>query len=334
MDREFLSGAARRVEAMRGRRLLVLGDAMLDRYIWGQASRVSPEAPVLVVEAERETERLGGAANVASNACALGAESLLVGAVGADPSAEILKGALDRAGVSSAHLLVRASVPTILKTRIVAHQQQVLRVDHERKMDLGPDEEERVIAGVLPLLDKTDAVVISDYGKGMITAGLLARLLPEMERRGLPVCVDPKERHVALYRGVSTLTPNTLEAGEVVGTRIRDAEDLDRVAAEILSLTAARSVLITRGKEGMSLFEPGGKVTHLPTVAREVYDVTGAGDTVVACFALTLAAGGSLLEAAFVANHAAGLVIREVGTAVPRLDDLIASIKGHADVRA
>lgn len=327
MDMESMLSAAGRVKAMRGSRMLVLGDLMLDRYVWGQASRVSPEAPVLVVEAESETERLGGAANVAWNARALGAETILVGAVGADANAARLRDALSSVGVSPEHLLERAGVPTILKTRIVAHQQQVLRLDQEKRMDLDSAEAARLIDSTLPLLDRVQGVVISDYGKGVITAEVLAALLPEINRRGLPVCVDPKERHVALYRGVSTLTPNTAEAGEVVGTRIRDEASLHRVAGEILKITGARSVLITRGKEGMSLFEPGGSVTHLPAVAREVYDVTGAGDTVVACFALTLAVGGTLLEAALVANHAAGLVIREVGTAVPRVPELIASLE-------
>ncbi len=326
IDTEVLRSAARRVEAMRGARLLVLGDLMLDRYVWGQASRVSPEAPVLVVEAESETERLGGAANVAWNARALGAETILVGAVGRDANAGRVRDALSGVGVSPEHLLEREGVPTILKTRIVAHQQQVLRLDQEKRLDLDSGEAARLIDATLPLLDRVQGVVISDYGKGVITAEVLAALLPEMNRRSLPVCVDPKERHVALYRGVSTLTPNTGEAGEVVGIRIRDEAGLYRVAEEILKITAARSVLITRGKEGMSLFEPGGAVTHLATVAREVYDVTGAGDTVVACFALALAVGGTLLEAALVSNHAAGLVIREVGTAVPRPTELVASL--------
>ncbi|HVP39263.1 MAG TPA: D-glycero-beta-D-manno-heptose-7-phosphate kinase [Candidatus Saccharimonadales bacterium] len=329
-DSKLLRRAASRVRDFRHCRLLVLGDVMLDRYVWGQASRVSPEAPVLVVEAERETDRLGGAANVAWNVRAMGAECHLVGAVGQDARAAELGAALARVGVDPSGLLGRPGVPTTLKTRIVAHQQQVLRLDQEKRLDLEPAEAAQLIETARALLDRVQGVVVSDYGKGVVTAQVLEALLPEMRSRGLPVCVDPKERHVSLYRGVSTLTPNTSEAGEVVGTRVRDEDSLLRVGWAIQRLTEARSVLITRGKDGMALFEPPATVTHLPAVAREVYDVTGAGDTVVAMFGLTLCAGGSFLEAAVVANHAAAQVIREVGTAVPTPDELVASLEEHS----
>jgi D-glycero-beta-D-manno-heptose-7-phosphate kinase len=328
-DSKLLARCVDRVNGFPACRLLVLGDVMLDRYVWGQASRVSPEAPVLVVEAERETDRLGGAANVAWNVRALGAECFLVGAVGDDPRAGELKAALARVGVDGQGLLARPQVPTTLKTRIVAHQQQVLRLDQERRLDLDPAEAARLIDTVRGVLDRVQGVVLSDYGKGVITAEVLEALLPLFHQRGIPVCVDPKERHVALYRQVSTLTPNTAEAGGVVGTRVRDEETLHQVGWEIQRITGARSVLITRGRDGMSLFEPPSKVTHLPAVARQVYDVTGAGDTVVALFGLTLCAGGDFLEAATVANHAAGLVIRQVGTAVADAGELVASLREH-----
>lgn len=328
-EKQILRRAAARVGEFPRCRVLVLGDVMLDRYVWGQASRVSPEAPVLVVEADRESDRLGGAANVAWNVRALGAECALVGAVGDDGRAAELRAALARAGVDAAHLVVRPQVPTTLKTRIVAHQQQVLRLDQERRLDLDSREAARLIDGIRPLLERAQGVVLSDYGKGVVTAEVLEGLLPLIRERGLPVCVDPKERHVRLYQGVSTLTPNTAEAGEVAGVRVHDPESLLRAGWEIQRVTGARSVLVTRGKDGMSLFEPPSKVTHLPAVAREVYDVTGAGDTVVATFTLTLCAGGDFLEAALVSNHAAGLVIREVGTAVPDPAALAASLEDH-----
>ncbi|HUK62874.1 MAG TPA: PfkB family carbohydrate kinase, partial [Dongiaceae bacterium] len=198
--------------------------------------------------------------------------------------------------------------------------------DQERRLDLDAGEVGRLVDRLKALLDRAQGMVISDYGKGVITAELLAAVLPEAHRRGVPVCVDPKERHVRLYQGVSTLTPNTLEAGEVVDTRIRSEEDLFRVAKDILALTAAKSVLITRGRDGMSLFEPDGTHTHLPTVAREVYDVTGAGDTVVSVVALALASGGDLVSACRLANHAAGIVIREIGTATCSPAQLLADL--------
>ena len=318
---------AERVRSFRGRRVVVVGDVILDRYLWGRATRVSPEAPVLVVDVEREERRLGGAANVAHNVYALGATPVLVGVVGEDAAAIDLERMLAERGVEPGPGLVRDGARrTTLKTRIIAHQQQVLRADEETREPLSDAVREDVWAGVSAALDRADAVLISDYGKGVITAELLARLLPELTRRRVPSAVDPREEHFFRYRGVSVITPNAAEASEASGKRFRTEADLVETGFALRERLEAGAVLITRGEEGMSLFTAEGH-THFPTRARKVYDVTGAGDTVVATIATALAAKATLPEACVLANHAAGLVVAQLGTAAASDAELIASLE-------
>jgi D-beta-D-heptose 7-phosphate kinase/D-beta-D-heptose 1-phosphate adenosyltransferase len=315
------------VAKFRGRRVAVLGDVMVDRYLWGRVERISPEAPVPVVEIERESDSLGGAGNVAANLSALGAVPGLVAVVGDDDAAQRLRRQLAERGVSDAALVVDAARPTTVKTRIIAHSQQVVRADREARGDVNGPLLDRLGGAIDRVLADAEALVVSDYGKGVVHPGSLERALTQAAKHGIPVCVDPKESHIDSYRGVTVLTPNQLEAGYVQGRRVIDEESLLDVGWGLQKRLDAQAVLVTRGPGGMSLFERGGRHTHLPTVAREVYDVTGAGDTVVGVVALALAAGADLVTACVLANHAAGIVIREVGTATCTPDQLLASLE-------
>ena len=316
------------VSRFAGRRLAVLGDCMLDRYLWGRVDRISPEAPVPVVEIERESTTLGGAGNVAANLAALGASPVVLGIVGADAAGRELRQALATRGVVTDGVIEDPSRPTTVKTRIVAHAQQVVRADRESRADIDGDVLERLLDALAHVLTACEGLVISDYGKGVVNPRTLAAALGAARAGNIPVSVDPKESHIEAYRGVSILTPNQHEAGWAQGLRVRDESTLMEVGWGLQRRLDVAAVLITRGAEGMSLFERGGRYTHLPTVAREVYDVTGAGDTVVSVVALALAAGANYPEACLLANHAAGLVIREVGTATCSPEALLASLNG------
>ena len=316
------------VSRFAGRRIAVLGDCMLDRYLWGRVDRISPEAPVPVVEVERESLALGGAGNVAHNLRALGAVPVLLAAAGADEDGALLCRALAERGVDPGRIVSDASRPTTVKTRIIAQSQQVVRADRESRADLEGEALAQLEAAIADELPGCEALVVSDYGKGVVTPATLGAALGLARQRGIPVGVDPKESHIDAYRGVGILTPNQHEAGYVQGRRVVDEASLLEVGWGLQKRLDAAAVLVTRGAEGMSLFERGGRYTYLPTLAREVYDVTGAGDTVVSVVALALAAGADYPSACALANHAAGLVIREVGTAACTPLELIASLDG------
>ena len=320
----------RLVDAFRGKRVLVLGVLMLDRYLWGRVERISPEAPVPVVDVERETFSLGGAANVAHNLAALGAEPLLLGVVGDDATGARLRAELARAGVRDEHLVADLERRTTVKTRIIAHQQQVVRADEEDTEAVAGALLRRLTDAVERLVPEADAVIVSDYGKGVIEPGLLQPAISLARAHRLSVSVDPKEKHFPSYQGATVITPNQLEAGQAFGRRITDEASLFAAGWGLREQLDLDCVLITRGPDGMSLFERGGRHTHLPTVAREVYDVTGAGDTVVSVFALALAARADFVTAARLANHAAGQVIRHAGTAVCPPEVLKASLADTA----
>ena len=309
-----------------GRRILVLGDLMLDEFIWGRVRRISPEAPVPVVEVERQTLVLGGAGNVAANLVALGARAVPLGVVGEDVSAERMRAAFADIGVASDGLVVDAARATTLKTRIIAHNQQVVRADRESRAPISSVIEEAIVARFAEALDSADAAVVSDYRKGLLTPRVLAETLEAARRRNVPVCLDPKLRSFAGYQPVTVITPNHQEAAEAAGLEIEDEASLIEAGRRLLDAIDCRAVLITRGEEGMALFTDGGEVTRIPTVAREVYDVTGAGDTVIATLALALAAGATFAEAAILANHAAGVVVGKVGTATVTRDELLATV--------
>ncbi|MBM3319145.1 MAG: D-glycero-beta-D-manno-heptose-7-phosphate kinase [Candidatus Eisenbacteria bacterium] len=312
----------------RSLRVLVAGDLMLDRYVFGEVSRISPEAPVPVVRVVREEERLGGAANVARNLLALGAEPMLCGVIGDDADGEALLDLLGAAGMSTG-LVVRApGRPTTRKVRILANQQQVVRVDHEREDPLDAETEERIGDLLSEAVLSADGLVLSDYAKGVVSERSVRRAI---DASGIkrPVFVDPKVKHFSFYRGASLVTPNLAEASLAAGERIIDDASLLRAGRRLLEMLPGTTVLVTRGAEGMSLFEPDGTVTHIGTVARRVFDVTGAGDTVIAAFAAASLAGGSGVEAAIVANRAAGEVVQESGAAAVSLSALERAFRGE-----
>ncbi|HJQ68279.1 MAG TPA: D-glycero-beta-D-manno-heptose-7-phosphate kinase [Blastocatellia bacterium] len=306
-----------------GKRILVVGDMMLDEFIWGRVRRISPEAPVPVVEIERHTLALGGAGNVVSNLVALGAVVSPLGVVGDDMGADRLREAFKEIGVSTDSLVIDASRPTTLKTRILAHNQQVVRADRESRAAIPEEIQDRIIERFTGEIESADAVVVSDYNKGLLAPRVLSRSLQSASELGLTVCLDPKQRNFAFYEPVTVITPNNQEAAEAAGIAIEDEESLIEAGRRILESIACRAVLVTRGEEGMTLFTGGGEVTHLPTRAREVYDVTGAGDTVIATLALALAAGAGLAEGAMLANHAAGVVVGKLGTATVSRQELL-----------
>lgn len=309
----------------RGRSVGVVGDLMLDRFVWGRVSRISPEAPVPVVEIEREDYHLGGAANVARNLASLGASPLLVGTVGTDDAAGTLRRTLLSRGLSDESVVAVPRRRTTVKTRIIAHHQQVVRADWESTEDLDHEAEERVLATLDRLISRCDALVLSDYAKGTLTPKVIARAIDLAKTRRAPVLVDPKARRYHLYRGVTLVTPNLIEAERFTGISIRSEADLGQAASAILTDLEARAVLITRGEQGMSLFERDREPLHIPTFAREVFDVTGAGDTVIATAALALACGTSLSRAAELANRSAGIVVGKLGTASVLPEELLAT---------
>jgi D-glycero-beta-D-manno-heptose-7-phosphate kinase len=309
-----------------GKRIVVLGDVMLDEFIWGRVRRISPEAPVPVVEVERQTIALGGAGNVVSNLVALGASPAPLGTVGDDVDAERLRSAFHSLGVRTDGLVVDRARPTTLKTRILAHNQQVVRADRESRRVISSEIEDQLVARFQSGIETADALVVSDYNKGLLTKRLLSLTLEAARSRGLIACLDPKLRSFADYQPVTVITPNNQEAAEAAGVIIEDEKSLVEAGRKLLGSIDCRAVLVTRGEEGMTLFTGGGEVTHIPTVAREVYDVTGAGDTVIATLALALAAGASLVEAAVLANHAAGVVVGKLGTATVTGEELLATI--------
>lgn len=308
-----------------GKRIVVMGDLMLDEFVWGRVRRISPEAPVPVVEVERQTLALGGAGNVVSNLVALGARPTPLGVVGDDTDAERMRSRFRDLSVSTNSLVIDGARPTTLKTRVIAHNQQVVRADRESRAPIPAGIEDEIIARFQSEIETADAVVVSDYNKGLLTARVLSSTLRKAQERGITVCLDPKLRNFAHYQPVTVITPNHKEAAEAAGTLIEDEKSLVEAGHKLLDSIDCRAVLITRGEEGMSLFTGGG-VAHIPTVAREVYDVTGAGDTVIATLALALASKASLAEAAVLANHAAGVVVGKVGTATVTRDELLATI--------
>jgi D-glycero-beta-D-manno-heptose-7-phosphate kinase len=313
------------VSAMRGRRVLVVGDVMLDEFLWGRVSRISPEAPVPVVRVERESFHVGGAGNVAANLRGLGGEAVLVGVLGTDAAGSRVREAVEAAGVVP-RLVSASGRPTTVKTRIVAHHQQVVRADREDETEVGGAVAAAVLRAVREELPRCGAIVVSDYQKGVVTAALLRTLLPLARRRRVPVLVDPKVRHLARYRGATLVTPNQLEAEEATGSRIVDERSATKAGLAILRLLRCRAVLVTRGEHGMSLFERGRPPLYVPATAREVFDVTGAGDTVIATIALAAAAGATLAEAAVLANAAAGIVVGKLGTAHASAEELLAGL--------
>jgi D-beta-D-heptose 7-phosphate kinase/D-beta-D-heptose 1-phosphate adenosyltransferase len=316
---------SRIISQFRKKKILVIGDLILDRYIWGKVDRISPEAPVPVVEVTAENFLLGGASNVANNVVALGGRATIVGVAGNDIAGGIMMKMIEERGIQCGGVFWSSTRPTATKTRIIAHNQQVVRFDRENKDKV----DGKVLKGLIEYIRNAtpnhDAVIISDYKKGVISSELVTEVLKHSKPKNIFVSVDPKVRHFHCYKNVSLITPNIMEASVASGIEIKDEKSLVNAGRALCKKISCDAILITRGEYGMSLFEKD-KVTHIPTVAKNVYDVTGAGDTVIATFTIAYAAGASMEEAAVIANHAAGIVVGEVGTAVVKIDQLRKSL--------
>ena len=306
--------AAEILDALRDRYVVVLGDIMLDEFVWGDVTRISPEAPVPVVDVRRESIHLGGAANVLANLIALGARGSVVGVIGNDLAGQRLRMSLHDLGIPDGCLIVDDSRPSTTKTRIVAHSQLVVRADRESRTAVNANIAAEIVSRLKEELKRADAFVVSDYDKGVVTPVILRAILPQAYER-VPVLIDPKLRNFNYYRPATLVTPNDFEALRMSNTEDHSDDGSHHAAKVIKQKLGCDAVLITRGDRGMLLLESDGEPIYVETAAREVYDVTGAGDTVIAALAAALASGASMLEAAAFANHAAGIVVGKVGTA-------------------
>ncbi|MDH4029126.1 MAG: D-glycero-beta-D-manno-heptose-7-phosphate kinase [Nitrospirota bacterium] len=306
--------------------ILVIGDLMVDRYIWGRVRRISPEAPVPVVEITEENLLLGGAANVAHNVLSLGGKVYIAGVIGRDDTGKILINKLGEKGFNTDGVVIDGDRPTTVKTRVIANSQQVVRFDKEVRTDISRPTNEMILEYVKSCLPEVKGIIISDYCKGLITRKLIKSIL-DLAGEKVFIATDPKIGHFDYYRGLSLITPNINEASFGSGIDITDEKTLVAAGKALLNKLLCKAVIITRGDEGMTLFEKNGKITHIPTCAREVYDVSGAGDTVIATLTLCHAAGVKLNDAAIIANHAAGIVVGKIGTAVTTRQEILESMK-------
>lgn len=315
-------------------RVLVVGDLILDRYLFGRVRRVSPEAPVPVVELERGEDRPGGAGNAVMNLAGLKGKVWVAGVVGKDKTGERLMDILKSPGISPLAIIPNPGRITPVKTRVVAVPQhhQVARIDQEKAGPVSGEIQKKILSQIERVIGQVDAMIVSDYGKGMISSGFMEGLLKLAGKRKILVGVDPKPGNFYLYRGVSFLTPNHIEAGEIAGFLAESNPGVEKAGKKIIRESGCRFLLITRGEKGMTLLEQKAKQSrisaiHIPTAAREVFDVSGAGDTVIATFTLALTAGADPREAALIANLAAGLVVGKFGTAVVSRKELEEAIQ-------
>lgn len=299
--------------SLRGKKIAVFGDVMIDKYIWGAVSRISPEAPVPVVDVEQQNARLGGAANVANNIQSLGCEPLLIGVVGNDAEANELKSILAVQKCSTEGIISDTERMTTVKTRVIAHQQHVVRIDREDKHDIST----KVQSGILSFLERKihelDAIIIEDYNKGLIVKELIHGVIALAKKHNKIITVDPKFHHFFEYKGATVFKPNKKETEEGLGKKFKTEEDVLTAGRILLQKLEAENILLTRSEQGMTLFEKNGTVSHVPTKARKVADVSGAGDTVIATLTAMLACGATIQEAAAIANYAGGIVVGEVG---------------------
>jgi D-beta-D-heptose 7-phosphate kinase/D-beta-D-heptose 1-phosphate adenosyltransferase len=319
-------GARELFARMRDKRILVVGDVMLDEWVWGSVSRISPEAPVPVVAVNDHSFTLGGAGNVANNLRAIGARVSFAGTVGDDPEGRRVLELFDAIAVERAAVIALTDRPTTRKTRIVAHNQQVVRADWESAAPLEATDRERLIALVAPLAKQHDAVVLSDYAKGLFSRDIVSAV-----RGAGVVAADPKPANIDLFAGVTCVAPNATEAAAAAGFAIKDDASLERAGAALLQRLGCRYVVVTRGEKGMALFGSGGERMLIPSVARTVYDVSGAGDTVIAVLTLALAAGAPIALAVQLANFAAGAVVGKLGTATASPQEILELVGAEGD---
>ncbi len=302
-------------------KVLILGDVMLDKYLWGQVDRISPEAPVPVVDVKKDTSCLGGAGNVCHNLESLDASPVLIGVVGEDAAGEWIKNNIpDRSGIFTVK-----NRPTAIKTRVIAHQQQVVRVDQESTCPLPHKTRENIFSFIQQ--EKFDGLIISDYKKGIISQSLMKKTLPYLDKNNIPVFADPKVKNISLLSPVTMLTPNHFEAARITHKPCISDSDVEEVGKKLFSRVSTKYLIIKRGQQGMTYFEKDEPPIHIPTIAKEVYDVTGAGDTVIATAGLALLAGASIKEAAILANTAASIVVGKIGTATLSREELLEGIE-------
>ena len=315
------------IDAFQQARVLVLGDIMLDRYIWGDVTRISPEAPVPVVAKVKETRAAGGAANVALNVVSLGGQAELIGVLGGDASGAELREILQQSGLSTDGLVCEAGRRSTVKTRIIAHSQHLVRLDEESTGNTLPETESALLERVGARLPHCDVVVLSDYAKGVLTNTLVQAVIQLSRAASKPVVVDPKGVHYDRYAGANVVTPNRSEAAKALGLDGPGSNSTSSLGVRLLAALPVEALLITEGEAGMTLFERDNEPVHVSSIARHVYDVSGAGDTVIAVCTLALAAGADYYEAAELANYAAGVVVGKMGTATCTPDELLAHMR-------
>jgi rfaE bifunctional protein kinase chain/domain len=308
--------------------VLVIGDIMLDHFIWGKVSRISPEAPVPVVDVQKDSVMLGGCANVLNGIDTMGGRVYVAGVIGADNIGKSILKELYAKKINTRGIIVDKKRPTTLKTRIVAHGQQVVRFDKESKKAISSAETKKILQYVESIRGKIGTIVVSDYSKGVVSKKLIEGIKDIVKNSGILICVDPKYNDFSAYEGAHVITPNHHEAQKAAGMEITNGNDLERLSENILKKHDFQAMLVTRGEDGMSLFENGCQIfhTYFPAQAKEVYDVTGAGDTVIGVLALSLAAKANLKEATCLANVAAGIVVGKIGTSTVSREELIKAL--------
>jgi rfaE bifunctional protein kinase chain/domain len=324
----IMNNLIRIIEQFKNKKIIVLGDVMLDKYIWGEVSRISPEAPVQVVNVIKESHAPGGAANVANNIAALNAKSLMVGIVGNDKTKDELSNELKKRNIDVSGLISDENKRTIRKVRVFGRSQQLLRFDYEKKGYVDSKTENNIFDFISKKIDEIDAIIISDYAKGAITKSLMEKLIALCKEKNKIIIVDPKPEHKDFYKNATLISPNHKEAYEMIGLEEESDADTEKIGAQLLKELNS-NVLVTKGEKGMSLFEKNGKITNIPTFAKEVYDIIGAGDTSVATLTLALASGASFEEAAIIANHAAGITVGKIGTSTISIEELKKSIENE-----
>lgn len=310
-------------------KVLIVGDVMLDRYLWGSVNRISPEAPVPIVNINKTSLVLGGAANVAANVAGLGAKPLLVGITGKDDEAKILEEILEKSNISSKFLIPLKERGTTIKTRLVAHNQHVVRFDRETTNPVSETEVDSVFEKIESIFDEASIIIISDYAKGLLTEPLLKRLITFAKSKNKPVMIDPKGKDFSKYKGATVLTPNRREAADATNLEENGQDLVGRAGKKLLQDLSLEALLITQGERGLTLLQKNSETFHLEASARNVYDVTGAGDTVIAAFAVAAGAGADYYEAAKLANISAGLVVEQIGTTAVTKELLQAELKNQ-----
>jgi len=316
-----------------GKRIAVVGDLMVDSYYWGTVSRVSPEAPVPVVDVVSESVRLGGAANVANNIQTLGGEPMLIGLIGDDHPGEMFLNILKQQNLTGNGIVKDTARPTTIKTRVIAHGQHVVRIDNESKIDCPEHLQHLIIDAVKYNIHNIDGIILEDYNKGVITKDIIHEITAVALKYGKIITVDPKFNNFFEYKNVTVFKPNKREAEEAIGSRIRNNDDVARAGERMLTTLQAENVLLTRGEEGLTLLEKSGEISHMKSLATNVQDVSGAGDTVISTLTMALVGGASVKEAAALANCAASVVVSYVGIVPIQPDELLAKalhVTNHA----